>query len=83
MLQLIVPPACRTIDIEDTHQTLTAIPFKVGVNNSLKLFAIVIVSIHEKICNGKYFEELFTLVLNGIVVSGWYVSYVPVVHHAG
>ena len=32
--------------------------------------------------NGKYFEELFTLTLNGIVVSGWYVSSALVVHHA-
>ena len=32
--------------------------------------------------NGKYFEELFTFILNGIVVSGWHVTYVSVVQHA-
>ena len=31
---------------------------------------------------GKDFEELFTLTLNGIVVSVWYVSSTPVVLHA-
>ena len=39
--------ACGTTRVEDTYRTLTAIPFKVGENNSLKIF--VIVSIREKI----------------------------------
>ena len=30
--------------------------------------------------NGKYFEELFTLVLNETVVSGWYVPSAHVTH---
>ena len=33
--------------------------------------------------NGKYFQELFALTLNRIVVSGWYVSSMTVVQHAG
>ena len=32
--------AFRTIGIEDTHQTLAAIPFQVGVNNSLNLSSL-------------------------------------------
>ena len=40
--------ACGTTRVEDTYRTLTAIPFKVGENNSSKIF--VIVSIREKIC---------------------------------
>ena len=33
--------------------------------------------------NGKYFEELFAHILNGIVVSGWYVPSAQVAQHAG
>ena len=32
--------------------------------------------------NSKYSEELFPPTLNGIVVSGWYVSSTPVIQHA-
>ena len=32
--------------------------------------------------SGKYFEELFTLNLNGVIVSGWYVSSASVAQHA-
>ena len=32
--------------------------------------------------NGKYFQELFALTLNRIVVSGWDVSSMPVIQHA-
>ena len=39
--------------------------------NSAKLFLCA--------CNGKYFEELFILILNKIVVSGCYVSPTPAV----
>ena len=31
---------------------------------------------------GKYFEKLFTLILNGIVFSGWYVSFASVIQYA-
>ena len=34
-------PACKTTGVQDACRTLTAIPFKVGVNNSSKIFAIV------------------------------------------
>ena len=33
--------------------------------------------------NGKYFKELFALILNGIVISGWYVSSAAIAQHAG
>ena len=39
--------------------------------NSAKLFLCA--------CNGKYFEDLFILILNKIVVSGCYVSPTPAV----
>ena len=32
--------------------------------------------------NCKYFEELFTLILNGIIVIGRYVSFALIVRHA-
>ena len=38
----------RTTGVEDTHLTLKAIPFQVGVNNSLNLF--VVTNIRGKIC---------------------------------
>ena len=34
------------------------------------------------VSNGKYFEELFTLIFNRIVASGWYVFFASVVQHA-
>ena len=48
---------------------------KIGRNeDSAKLFSFVGI--------GKYFEELFTLILNGIVVSCWCVSFTLVVQDA-
>ena len=40
--------ASRTTGVEDTYRTLTAIPFQLGVNNSLKTFA----------CTGKQEKNL-------------------------
>ena len=34
------------------------------------------------VSNGKYFKELFTLSLIGIIVDGWYVSFTSIVHNA-
>ena len=47
LIYLMCRPVRRTTRVEDTYWTLTAISFKVRVNNSLKIFAIA--SVLEKL----------------------------------
>ena len=53
-------PACRTTGVQDTYQTLTAIPFQVEANNSSKVFAM---SAYET----KFAEFPFLYIFNSLI----------------